>query len=72
MNVTQIALYVTLSAFALFALLVVIVLARQKKNQSNQSVVLQQMMKGSSSKFSMDVFYQRVYWAVTGLPGIKN
>ncbi len=72
MNVTQIALYVTLSAFALFALLVVIVLARQKKNQSNQSVVLQQMMKGSSSKFSMDVFYQRVYLAVTGIPVIKN
>lgn len=72
MNVTKIALYVTLSSFALFALLVAIVLIRQKKNQSNQSVVLQQMMKGSSSKFSMDVFYQKAYLAVTSIPVVKT
>lgn len=72
MNVTKIALYVTLSSFALFALLVAIVLIRQKKNQSNQSVVLQQMMKGSSSKFSMDVFYQKAYLAVTSIPIVKT
>ncbi len=72
MNVTQIALYVTLGSFALFALLVAIVLIRQKKNQSNQSVVLQQMMKGPSSKFSMDVFYQKAYLAVTSIPIVKT
>ena len=72
MNLTTILIAFVIVPLILFALLLIIFLRRQKKRQSDKSAVLQQVMSNSSSKYTMDVFYQRSYMALVSIPIIRT
>ena len=72
MNLTTLLICFVIVPLVLFGIILVIFLGRQKKNQSNQSVVLQQMMSGSGSSFSMDAFYQKAYLSIVRIPIVKS
>ena len=64
-------LYMALSFFVIFAIIVIIFMVRRKRMSHDQSAVLQRMMATEGSK-TFDAFYQKMYNKLVEIPFINR